>query len=73
MDAEIQVGRRVYLANCIAGEPGVVREIDRFGKASVEWPDMPEVGITHHKIDALVLDQSFHVEHLCSEPKEVAA
>jgi hypothetical protein len=61
----IQIGTRVYLANCVAGEPGCVVAFDRWGKAEVHWPDMPELGRnTHHRIETLVVDEAFKVQPL---------
>ena len=59
MDASIKVGDRVYLANAIAGEPGVVVRVS--GRTGyVTWPDMPEITEpTKHKLDTLVVDEGF--------------
>jgi hypothetical protein len=58
--ASIQIGTRVYIATCVAGEPGIVHEIDRKGCAKVEWVDLPELGRwTTHSLDTLVADTSF--------------
>ena len=56
----IRLGSRVFLRNCVAGEPGIVHDIDRAGYARVEWCDLPEVArwMRHH-IDSLVVDTSF--------------
>lgn len=59
MDASIKVGDRVYLANAIAGEPGVVVRITGL-TGYVTWPDMPEITEpTKHKLDTLVVDEGF--------------
>jgi hypothetical protein len=59
MDASIEVGDRVYLANAIAGEPGVVVMIKGL-TGYVTWPDMPEIAEpTKHKLDTLVVDAGF--------------
>ena len=65
MCASIIQGSRVYLKDCIAGEPGVVHQIDRRGYASVEWVDVPEIGrwLKHH-VDTLVIDEAFCVTQL---------
>ena len=65
MSASILQGSRVYLKNAVAGEPGVVHEIDRRGYASVEWVDVPEIGrwLRHH-VDTLVVDEAFTVRQL---------
>jgi hypothetical protein len=63
--ASIQPGSRVYIATCVAGEPGVVHEIDRKGYASVDWIDCPEIGrLLKHHVDTLILDESFSVRQL---------
>jgi hypothetical protein len=64
LNSAIRVGSRVYLKLCIAGDPGVVHEIDRKGYAKVEWVDLPELGrwMRHH-VDTLVVDESF----VCSQ------
>jgi hypothetical protein len=66
MDARINlgIGSRVYLANCIAGEPGYVAEFDRRGWAGIDWLDMLEAGRTFHRVETLVLDTSFSVRQL---------
>ena len=68
----IQIGSKVYLRNCIAGDPGVVREISQ-GVAKVDWPDMPEVGRTKHKLDSLIVDESFVLRDLSVDFAETAA
>ena len=74
-DYPIRVGSRVYLQICIAGEPGVVHEIDRKGCAKVEWVDLPELGRwTSHSVDTLVVDEAFTVRQLdLFEFDEIAA
>jgi hypothetical protein len=66
MDARIQLGTRVYLKLCIAGEPGMVAGFDRQGRALVDWSaDMPEVGRwTAHSLDSLIVDETFTVRQL---------
>ena len=64
MGARIQFGSRVYLKLCIAGEPGCVCGFSRNGKAQIEWFDMPEVGITEHTLDSLIVDETFSVRQL---------
>ena len=69
----IRVGSRVYLHNCVAGEPGCVVGFVR-GKAKVLWPDLPEVGRhTFHAIDALELDAGFTVRQIGFDWDPVAA
>lgn len=59
MSASIQVGDRVYLANAVAGEPGVVVVISG-EKAEVHWPDLPELARnTKHRLNTLILDEGF--------------
>ena len=67
-----QIGSKVYLRNCIAGDPGVVREISQ-GVAKVDWPDMPEVGRTKHKLDSLIVDESFVLKDLAVDFEQTAA
>jgi hypothetical protein len=69
---KIRVGSRVYIKNCVAGEPGCVVSFAR-GKFGVEWPDMKEVGRTYHAPDTLELDTGFHVAEIGLEFEEVAA
>jgi hypothetical protein len=65
MDARIQNGARVYLRNCICGEPGMVSGFDRAGRALVFWPDMPEFHRwTAHSLDSLIVDETFTVRQL---------
>ena len=65
MSASIIQGSRVYLKNAVAGEPGVVHEIDRKGRAKVEWIDLPELGRwTIHALDTLVIDEAFTIRQL---------
>lgn len=69
----IRVGSRVYLRNCIAGEPGVVIGFER-RKILVEWIDMPEIGRpTKHSPDSLVIDTAFVVSQLGFDFGEMAA
>ena len=68
----LQIGSKVYLRNCIAGDPGIVREISQ-GVVKVEWPDMPEVGLTKHKLDSLIGDEGFSTQQLAVEFEQSAA
>ena len=62
MTASIQIGERVYLKLCVAGEPGCVMGFDRDGRALIEWPDMLEIGrLTAHAVDTLIVDEAFTV------------
>lgn len=72
MSVPTKIGDRVYLVHAIAGEPGIVRGFPG-GRAQVEWPDLPEVGITKHKIEDLVVDESFVVSQLGLDFKPIAA
>ena len=72
MTSPTKIGDRVYLKNCIAGEPGCVRAF-RGPKAEIEWPDMPEVGLTKHKIEDLVVAESHTVVQLGLDLKPAAA
>ena len=59
VSASIKVGDRVYIANAVAGEPGVVVKL-RGDRAHVHWPDLPEIDeLTSHKLDSLILDEGF--------------
>ena len=71
----IRIGSRVYLRNCVAGEPGCVVGIDsRRGKAEVYWPDLPELGRnTFHFIDSLEVDTGFVVSQIALDFEEIAA
>jgi len=73
MDVTLQLGARVYLRNCVAGEPGCVMSFDRRGKAEIHWPDMPEQRNTFHAPDTLILDESFQPRHLGFEFQEAMA
>ncbi len=64
MAASIQAGSRVYLHNAVCGEPGCVCGFSRNGKAQVEWFDLPEMGVTEHTLDSLVVDETFSVRQL---------
>ncbi len=64
MGQAIQLGSRVYLRNAICGEPGCVCGFSRNGKAQVEWFDLPEMGVTEHSLDSLIVDDSFEVRQL---------
>ncbi len=70
--SEIEIGSRVYLANCIAGEPGCVIGFER-GRAVVTWPDMPEQRDTRHAPETLVVDEAFRVAQFHLDFGEVAA
>lgn len=72
MSTPTKIGDRVYLANAVAGEPGIVVSLER-GKAKVEWPDMAEIGVTSHRIDTLVVDESYVVTQLGLDFKPIAA
>ena len=62
--SSIRIGSRVYIATCIAGEPGYVAEFDRRGWVGIDWLDMLEAGRTFHRVETLVLDTSFSVRQL---------
>jgi hypothetical protein len=64
MAASIQLGSRVYLRLCIAGDPGCVIGFDRKGKAVVEWYDLDLGHTTSHDVDNLVVDEAFSVRQL---------
>ena len=68
----IRVGSRVYLRNCVAGDPGCVIGFER-GKAVVTWPDMPEQRDTRHSPDSLVIDTAFVVSQKQFDFGEMAA
>lgn len=72
--ATIRIGSRVYLRNAIVGEPGCVRLIDARGFAHVEWVDLPEIGrFTRHKLDTLMIDESFIAHQLTLDVFEMVA
>jgi uncharacterized protein YraI len=71
--ASIQIGSRVYLRGCIAGEPGYLAEFDRRGWAGIDWLDMLEAGRTFHRVETLIVDESFAVRQLGFDFEEVAA
>ncbi len=74
MLSTIRQGSRVYLRNCIAGEPGMVARFDSMGKAVIFWPDMPELHReTAHSLDTLVVDEAFCVRQLDLSFSEQAA
>jgi len=75
MTQAIKLGARVYLKNCVAGEPGCVMDFDRRGRALVDWSaDMPEIGRwTTHAVDSLVIDEAFCVKQLDIDFGEQAA
>jgi hypothetical protein len=54
----IKIGDRVRLLCCPFGEPGVVASIGR--KIGVDWPDMPEIGRTHHAPEKLKTARHFN-------------
>jgi hypothetical protein len=66
MDANspIRLGSRVYLRNCVAGDPGCVIGFSKQGKACVEWYDLDIGRPTEHDLASLILDESFRVEQL---------
>jgi hypothetical protein len=68
----IRIGSRVYLRNCVAGEPGCVIGFDH-GKAVVTWPDMPEQRDTRHALENLEIDTGFQVTQLGLDFGEMAA
>lgn len=68
----IRVGSRVYLRNCVAGEPGCVIGFEH-GKAVVTWPDMPEQRDTRHAVETLEIDAGFTVRQLGLDFEEIAA
>ena len=70
--ATIRIGSRVYLRNCVAGEPGCVVAFER-GKAVVTWPDMPEQQDTRHAVETLEIDTGFRVTQLGLDFGEMAA
>lgn len=72
MSTPSKIGDRVYLKNCIAGEPGCILAF-RSARAEVEWPDMPEVGVTKHKVEDLVMAESHTVAQLGLDLKPAAA
>jgi hypothetical protein len=62
VSAEFQIGDRVYLRICVAGDPGCIVGWNKRGRAIVEWYDLPELGRnTVHDKDMLILDESFTV------------
>ena len=73
MSASIQVGSRVYLANCVAGDPGCVVGFTKRGKAMVEWYDLPIGRPTEHDPASLLIDESFVVRQLGLAFEEQAA
>jgi hypothetical protein len=66
MEGNLQIGARVYLRNCIAGEPGCIVGFDRKGRAEIFWPDLyAEMGHnTHHHVGTLQVDEAFQVRQL---------
>ncbi len=62
-NSPIRIGSRVYIRNCVAGEPGCVVAFSR-GKAVVEWYDLDLGRPTEHDPASLVLDESFRVMQL---------
>ena len=67
----IRQGSRVYLLNCVAGDPGCVLGFTPRGKCVVQWFDL---GITtEHAPDTLVIDESFKVTQLGLDFGEIAA
>jgi hypothetical protein len=68
----IRVGSRVYLRNCVAGEPGCVVGFSR-GKAEVYWPDLDLGRNTFHAIETLEVDTGFVIRQLGLDFEEAAA
>lgn len=68
----IRIGSRVYLRNCVAGEPGCVIAFER-GKAVVTWPDMADQRDTRHDPQTLEIDTGFQVSQLGLDFGEMAA
>jgi hypothetical protein len=66
MEQAVKLGSRVFLRNCIAGEPGCVVGWNRNGRAEIFWPDLyTEMGRhTFHAVDTLIVDEAFKVEQL---------
>jgi len=52
----LQLGSKVYIANAVAGEPGVIRDL-REGRATVEWAEPAH--FSRHAVEELVPDESF--------------
>jgi len=52
----LQLGSKVYIANAVAGEPGVIRDL-RDGRATVEWTE--PAYFSRHAVGELVPDESF--------------
>jgi hypothetical protein len=59
VSTELQVGDRVYLRICVAGDPGCIVAFDRRGRAVVTWFDLDLGRNTTHDLDMLMLDESF--------------
>ena len=58
----------------ICGEPGCVMGFDRYGRALVDWVDLPELGRwTTHTVDSLIIDEAFTVTQLDLAFNEQAA
>ena len=72
-DSQIVLGSRVYLKNCVAGDPGCVVGFTRSGKAQVEWYDLDIGRPTEHDLTSLLIDESFRVEQLGLNFEEIAA
>jgi hypothetical protein len=68
----IRVGSRVYLRNCVAGDPGCVVGFLR-GKAEVFWPDLGLGRNTFHAVDTLEVDTGFVVRQLGLDFEQAAA
>ena len=66
MEQAINVGSRIYLRSCIAGEPGCVVGWNRKGWAEIYWPDLyAEMGHnTFHDPNTLIIDEAFVVRQL---------
>jgi hypothetical protein len=66
MAQALQIGARIYLRNCVAGEPGCLVAFDKQGRALVDWSaDMPEINrLTAHDLNTLIVDEAFCVRQL---------
>ena len=74
MAITVKLGSRVYMRNAVCGEPGIVKGFDRFGRAMVDWIDIPELGrLTAHDLETLIVDQQFKCKQFCIEFDRVAA
>jgi len=73
MSVIFQPGSRVYLANAVAGEPGIVYGFDQRGRVIVDWPDLNLGRMTHHDPESLIVDQQFKCKQFCLEFDKLAA